>query len=134
MKGQDGASHKADFGWSLHKEVFVDKISRILPASARVVMADVAEAQPARPGAPDLGRPMGKNSLGDRITISQKAIDSQLNGGVPQASAPAIYKNNAESAKVKMIAQLSDNFFNPKIEAKGSDQALSEELAGEVLA
>ncbi len=112
----------------------MDKISRILPASARVVAADIADAQPARPGAPDFGRPMGRNSLGDRISISQRAIDSQLTGVVPPAAGPAVYKNNSESAKSKMVAKMSEDFFNPKVDIKGSEQALSEEFAGEVLA
>ncbi len=105
----------------------MDKISRILAPTARVTAAEVADSQPARPGAPAFGRPMGKNSLGDRITLSKKAAESQLTGLAPQAETPATYKNSSESSKLKMIEKLNQNFFNPKLEARDGQNTTSSE-------
>lgn len=105
----------------------MEKISRILAPSARVVASEVADSQPARPGAPAFGRPMGKNSLGDRLTLSKKALESQVTGLPPQAEIPTTYKNSVESSKLKMIEKLNQDFFNPKLEARGGQTTTSSE-------
>lgn len=113
----------------------MDKISGIIPASARTRTADVAVAQPARPGAPALGRPMGKNSLGDRVILSKKLEELRAAGVTPEsqvAQDPApVYTNNPEAKKLKVIQDLNQKFFNnPKSVAREGDLTKSEEALG----
>jgi hypothetical protein len=105
----------------------MEKISGIIPASARTKVADVSVAQPARPGAPILGRPMGKNSLGDRITLSKKMEELRQSGVLPEPEEPAVYKNPAESKKLKVVKDLNEKFFSPKAIAREEDVTKSEE-------
>lgn len=106
----------------------MEKISGILPASARTKVAEVASAQPARPGAPAFGRPMGRNSLGDRITLSKQIEEMRQTGQLPEPEASPVYRNPAEAKKVKVIEDLNRKFFaNPKDIAREDDLAKSEE-------
>lgn len=106
----------------------MDKISNILPPSARVRAAEIADAQPVRPGAPSFGRPAGRNSLGDRLTLSKQLQESLATGEEPKVETPKTYKNTAEGAKAQVIAKLSENFFSPKAEVRGSDLTSSQEV------
>lgn len=118
----------------------MEKISRILAPSARVMATEISDSQPARPGAPAFGRPMGKNSLGDRVTLSKQALESQLTGLPPQPEELKTYKNKSESSKLKMIEKLNQNFFNPKAEVRdgqgttASEQAIKSIADAEILA
>ena len=105
----------------------MDKISGILPASARTSVADISSAQPARPGAPALGRPMGRNSLGDRVTLSKQLEEMRMTGQM-QEEAPVTYKNPAEAKKIKVVDDLNKKFFtDPKALAE-KQQTTSEEF------
>lgn len=106
----------------------MEKISNILPPSNRVRASEVSESQPVRPGAPSFGRVQGRNSLGDRLTISQKAMDSMTTGIEPKAEAPLTYKPNVEATKQQVISKLSENFFNPKVEVRESNATSSEQV------
>ena len=88
----------------------MDKISGILPQSPRMKMVEVAAAQPARPGAPDMGRPMGKNSIGERITMSKQLDELRESGQLPTPSAAPVYKNT-EANKLKVIEDINKKFF-----------------------
>lgn len=105
----------------------VEKISGIIPASARTRVADVSVAQPARPGAPALGRPMGKNSLGDRITLSKKMEELRQSGALPEPEMSPVYKNPIDAKKTKVIKDLNEQFFSPKAVAREEDVTKSEE-------
>jgi len=106
----------------------MEKISGILPPSARTQVADISVAQPARPGAPALGRPMGRNSLGDRVTLSKQLEELRQSGQLPEPEAPPVYKNPAEAKKLKVIQELNEKFFsNPKDIARDEDMTKSEE-------
>lgn len=105
----------------------MDKISGILPPSARTRVAELAAAQPARPGAPAMGRPMGKNSLGDRITLSKQLEELRQTGEMPEPEASPVYKNPTEVRKLKVIEDLNQKFFSPKTEARENDLTKSEE-------
>lgn len=105
----------------------MEKISGILPPSARTRVADVAAAQPARPGAPALGRPMGKNSLGDRVTLSKQLEELRQTGEIPEPEASPVYKNPVEAKKLKVIEELNQKFFSPKSVARDEDTTKSEE-------
>lgn len=107
----------------------MEKISGILPASARTQVADISSAQPARPGAPALGRPMGRNSLGERVAWSKQM--EELRKEAPLATmtpeAPT-YTNPAEAKKLKVIEDLNKKFFsNPKTEVREGNMTKSEE-------
>ncbi|WP_374034027.1 hypothetical protein ACES2I_15695 [Bdellovibrio bacteriovorus] len=116
----------------------MEKISGILPATARTRAIDTSASQPARPGALALGRPMGKNSLGDRITLSKQMEEMRAAGILPeqqqqmqppQPEASPVYKRPAgETNKLKVIEDLNQKFFsNPKSVAREGDQTKSEE-------
>ncbi|KYG69927.1 hypothetical protein [Bdellovibrio bacteriovorus] len=106
----------------------MEKISGILPASPRTRVADVSVAQPARPGALALGRPMGKNSLGDRISLSKQMEEMKMTGQLPEPEASPVYKNPGEVKKLKVIEDLNQKFFqNPKSVAREGDMTKSEE-------
>ncbi|MFV3408293.1 hypothetical protein ACNH6C_06785 [Bdellovibrio bacteriovorus] len=111
----------------------MEKISGILPATARTRAVDTSASQPARPGALALGRPMGKNSLGDRITLSKQMEEMRATGNLPeqqpQPEASPVYKRPAgETNKLKVIEDLNQKFFNnPKSVAREGDQTKSEE-------
>lgn len=106
----------------------MEKISGILPASARTRAVDTSTSQPARPGALALGRPMGKNSLGDRVTLSKQLEEMRAAGMTPEPEASPVYKFPGESRKLKVIEDLNQKFFeNPKAVARETDQAKSEE-------
>ncbi len=107
----------------------MQKISGILPASARTSVAEISVAQPARPGAPALGRPMGKNSLGDRITLSKEAEKFLESGAMALPERPlATYKDTPENNKLKIIDDLNKKFFSkPTDLAKEGEDTLAEE-------
>lgn len=106
----------------------MEKISGIIPASARTKVADVSVSQPARPGAPLLGRPMGKNSLGDRITLSKELEELRQTGQFPEPAMTPVYKQPAESKKLKVIQDLNEKFFtDPKDLAREENIPKSEE-------
>ena len=98
-------------------------------------MVEVAAAQPARPGAPAMGRPMGKNSLGDRITMSKQMDELRDSGQLPAPSAPPTYKNS-EANKIKVIEDINKKFFASagqvtadKESVRDSSDTLSESIA-----
>lgn len=86
----------------------MDKISSILSGSPRVKSVDISEAPPVRPGAPSNGRPEGRNSLKDRITLSERAKDLALQDTLA-------IKNPKETARAKMVDEVSKNFFNTRL-------------------
>ncbi|NUN04416.1 MAG: hypothetical protein HUU57_01525 [Bdellovibrio sp.] len=106
----------------------MEKISGIIPASARTKVADISVSQPARPGAPLLGRPMGKNSLGDRITLSKELEELRQTGQFPEPEMTPVYKQPAEAKKLKVIQELNEKFFtDPKELAREENIPKSEE-------
>ena len=106
----------------------MEKISGIIPASPRTRVADTSGAQPARPGAPAFGRPMGKNSLGDRITLSKQMEEMKATGALPEPELAPVYKNPTEAKRVKVVEDLNAKFFaNPKSEAREGNMTKSEE-------
>jgi hypothetical protein len=105
----------------------MDKISGIIPASPRLKSVETAAAQPARPGAPEFGRPQGKNSLGDRIQLSKKLEEMRQSGQLPEPEAPLTYKKPAPT-KLQVVEEINKNFFeNPKSIAKDNDLTRSEQ-------
>ncbi|MNJ99859.1 hypothetical protein D3C87_176400 [compost metagenome] len=108
----------------------MDKISGILPPSARTRTADISNSQPARPGAPTFGRVMGKSSLSDRVTLSKMAEQMIESGGPAlQETPPGVYKNTPENSKLKVIEDLNKKFF-ARPDKTESTETLSEQTLG----
>jgi hypothetical protein len=102
----------------------MDKISRILPPSRRVVATDVESSQPVRPGAPDYGRPTRKTTpqpidIEDRVSLSSLANNRNAE--------PTTYKNTKEGARARVVEDLAEKFFNPIRMAKEGEGTRSEE-------
>jgi hypothetical protein len=103
-------------------EVRVDKISRILPPSRRVVATDVEASQPVRPGAPDMGRPTSQRlDIKDRVTLSSLANERS------EEAAPITYRNPKEGARAKAVEALAEKFFNPAAVAKEEGESVQSE-------
>lgn len=106
----------------------MEKISGIVAASPRTQKVDVSNSQPARPGAPMTGRPEGKNSLGDRISLSKEAEKlknekQNLESSAVEKPEAKTYKNTSENNKSKIIDDLNRRFFmNPKEVAREDSQ------------
>lgn len=102
----------------------MEKISRILPPSRRVVATDVESSQPVRPGAPEFGRPTQRPlDIQDRLSLSSLAASR------PTAEqAPITYKNTKEGARAKAVEDLAEKFFNPRSVAKEGEGPQSEEI------
>ncbi len=104
----------------------MEKISRILAGNARTRSVDVSKSQPVRPGAPAFGRPEGKvttAAIEDKISLSALANDRPLE--------TTNYKNSVEAAKVKVIKDSTQRFFDTRIPqaiAKENEAPLSEEI------
>ncbi len=115
----------------------MEKISRIIPPSARTKAYDAARALPARPGAPSIGRPQSMAVIEDRITLSEKFLDP-ITGGTSVPSAGISAKENykpRETVKSEIIKDLTNKFFlkeNPKDLVRDSDQTQSEEVLSRV--
>lgn len=104
----------------------MEKISRILPSNARTRSAEVAKSQPARPGAPAFGRPMG------HVTRAPAQIEDRINLSTAEKAvkAPGTYRPPADLARAKIVEDMANKFFNsPKAEVREHDMAKSEELA-----
>lgn len=126
----------------------MEKISSILPKSPRTQNVDNSRAQPARPGAPLLGRPMGR--------VTQKVVFDDMQPETVKATTPDLsfadkfstitpedrisiraedegpeaklagYSRRGEMHKVKIAEDVSRKFAN--LEAKvDKDTALSED-------
>ena len=89
----------------------MEKISSILPSNARVTSVDLDEAPAARPGAPALGRKQGRNTISDRITLSQRAKDIA-------AQETMMDRNPKEAARAKKVEELNKRFFETRLSNK----------------
>jgi hypothetical protein len=99
----------------------VDKISRILPPSRRVVSMDAENSQPVRPGAPDFGRPTQRLDIQDRVSLSSLANE--------RPSDPVTYRNPKDSSRAKVVDTLAEKFFNPASIAKEDGEGAQSEEA-----
>jgi hypothetical protein len=110
----------------VHMEVCMDKISSILPSSARVQSVDIDESPPVRPGAPALGRKAGRNTVADRVSLSQKAKEMA-------AQETLAVRNPKEASRAKMVEELNKKFFEtrlikPEPKEAPQSQAIAENL------
>lgn len=113
----------------------MEKISGILPANSRTKSTDTAQSQPIRPGAPSLGRPVGRVTRAQMDSQSQSdaenldPVDDKLSLGQKEMNKLSTYKPNPEAAKLKMIDELNAKFNlkNLKQSSRESDLTKSEE-------
>lgn len=88
-------------------EVYMEKISRIVPGNARVSAVDTKSAAPARPGMPSFGRPVGESTSGvpDHSSTASRAA--------------ALHKSMIEAKKAvsqeRVISRMADEFFMSRI-------------------
>ncbi len=114
----------------------MEKISGIVPSSYRTKNAEESSAQPARPGAPAMGRPMGRVTLPASELVASAtdrlSLSSTEAGSVVQA--PNGYKNLQEAKRAKVVDELARKFFetSPKEEIRGTGITHSEEVAENV--
>jgi hypothetical protein len=120
----------------------MEKISRILPPSARTQSYDSSRAMPARPGAPEAGRPTSSvgrpesmDVIEDRMTISDRLVTPIENGDTiaPSKTVSTLgdtYKSK-DVVKTQKIKEMTDKFFSPSLkEVTGSTgETQTEELA-----
>lgn len=106
----------------------MEKISGIIPSSARTRSVDVSSSQPVRPGAPTWGRPTGRVTPAQTITpedrVTMSATDALENTKAP------IYNNKAEVSRAKVVTDLAKKFFEgqaTKDEIVGTTDTLSEQ-------
>jgi len=97
----------------------MEKISGILAASPRVKSVDLEDAPPARPGAPAMGRKPGRNSIADRVTLSQKA--KEIAG-----QDTMMKKNPKDAASARMVEELSRKFFETRVKPVEKEISQSE--------
>jgi hypothetical protein len=103
----------------------MEKISSILPGNPRVQSVDLDEAPPARPGAPSVGRKAGRNTINDRVTLSQKAKEMA-------AQETMVGKNPKEVSRTKMVDELNRRFFETRLQKPEVAAPRSEEIAERV--
>ena len=127
----------------------MDKISSILPKSARTQNADHSSAQPARPGAPLLGRPMGRVtqkvvfegqqtevptratpdlSFAEKFSVNLPEDKVSLGEDFSNDSKLAGYNRKGEIHKVKIAEDVNRKFADLTPLAKNEATPLSEEI------
>lgn len=126
----------------------MEKLSSILPKSPRTQKADHSNAQPARPGAPLFGRPMGRVSqkvvfddmdaqalaktepplsFADKFSLAE-ASDKVNIGEVSTSDAKlSNYTRKGELQKVRIAQDINHKFAKLDSEAPSETSALSVE-------
>lgn len=100
----------------------MQKISRIIPGSARVSGVDMKSANPVRPGTPAFGRPVAESSEMPRetMTTAQKAVGlrEELNN-----------QKRGMEGQTDLVQKMTDQFFMAKnISANAPDTRSTGEL------
>lgn len=83
----------------------MEKISGIIPSSARVASVDLKESGPVRPGTPGFGRPEGASALRD-AKIGQTASRAA------KLSQEQLDWRSKDMQNAATVRELSDRFFN----------------------
>lgn len=91
------------------QEVYMDKISGIIPQTPRSAPKRINSNIPVRPGAPSFGRPEGSVEIRDRVNLS--SLSDPTKDIKP-------YKNPRDAQHVKIAESVTKKFFNtPDTEA-----------------
>lgn len=94
----------------------MDKISGILPSNRRIKSVDLDDAHPIRPGVPAFGRPVGPSSVVDRVSLSGTTPDEALK--------ETTYRNPKETARAKMVEEMTSRFFATRVSPAKSDEVM----------
>lgn len=110
----------------------MDKISRIIPSSPRTRAAEVSESQPARPGAPGMGRIQGASPVPPASEIQDRISFDAAERATKDL--PPLYKaSSKDTARAKVVDEMAKRFFDGKgvkdVARGGSELSKSEELA-----
>jgi len=101
----------------------MDKISGILPEKPRL-KSETELMTPVRPGAPAFGRAEGSAEIRDKVSLS-----TMKNIGTTDIQK---YRNPTEAKNVKIVEELSRNFFmTPSSKVKEAPISTTEELLAE---
>jgi hypothetical protein len=98
----------------------MDKLSSILPSSPRIQNVDMEGSHPVRPGVASYGRPVGRNPIKDRFTLSQQAKDIAFKETLAGM-------NPKESKSTKIVNEMYKNFFENKVSDGVKAKPASEE-------
>lgn len=104
----------------------MEKISSILKASPRVKSIDPKEVAPVRPGAPAMGRPEGRVSGRDRLSISPDAKEKAFRETLAA-------RNPREDRHAKIAEEATRKFFETRVEpvvARPSSEVSFEPMEG----
>ncbi len=101
----------------------MEKLSSILPASPRVKSVDTSDSAPARPGAPAIGRPAGRNTVKDRLSISadakEMAYKQTMSGRDPE-----------DVSRAKLVSEINRKFFDTRL---NKPVAIDQTVSGQVV-
>lgn len=86
----------------------MEKISGILPKSARVSSVDMKDSAPVRPGTPSFGRPEGVSSL-------REAAIGQTASRATKIQSERMDWKTKDMQQAAMARELSDNFFRSRV-------------------
>lgn len=92
----------------------MEKLSSILPGSARVKSVDMRDAKPRRPGAPSFGAPEGRNTVQDRVTLSQAAATAAGETIRDKVMDKPNYTAK-EFQSAKSVDDVTNNFFETRL-------------------
>jgi hypothetical protein len=110
----------------------VEKISKIIAPSVRTRGYDSSRAQPARPGAPQAGRPQFE-PITDRVSLSETLTDSMQDQFINPSQVEKNYSRPVSQTKSELIKSMSEKFFqknqSPKEILGEEGQTFSEKLA-----
>ncbi len=110
----------------------MEKISKILAPSVRTRGYDISRAQPARPGAPQAGRPQFEPIM-DRVSLSEVLTDSMQDQFVSPSQIEKNYSRPVSQTKADLIKNMSEKFFqknqSPKEILGEEHQPISEKVA-----
>lgn len=101
----------------------MQKISRIVPGSARVSGVDLKSASAVRPGAPSFGRPVGESteSVRDGQTTAQRA-----NGLREEMET----RRKGIGEQPEIVKNLTEQFFMQRSSLPGMEELPKEEVVG----
>lgn len=115
----------------------MEKISKIVPLSPRMRSVNVGRSQAARPGAPEYGRPPGKNSLAEQLeSLGEKFSPQQVGDRVNFSNSDSISQPQESKGykkmdpKLKSIDHITEKFNLTSKPTHEISQSLEPETGG----
>ena len=104
----------------------MDKISGIIPSSARLSSVDMKDSSPVRPGVPSFGRPEGTSSLKPTDVLAVPAESTARKGIAAQEQLSDWRTKDAKQAA--LAAEVTDKFFMKNNRAAEPVQDLGQQV------